>query len=136
VEEPDAEGEEPGSLQQAGRLVQRGLLDHDLVALVEPAHLVDEDEQRHRRDHDDGRGVVGHLRQQDEDHDRRRDRVGEREAAAVQALADDRVRGGVAFGDQVVIETYLLRRPHQRHAPPKPPNAARSDLRRRFLLRC
>ena len=100
VGEPDAEREESGDLQEVRDLVERRLLDHDLVALVEAADLVDEHDHRHRPEGEHRRRPVGQERDHDQEDERGGDRVGDAEAAAVEALANPRRLVRVALGDE------------------------------------
>ena len=100
VAEQDEQREQAGDLQQLRRLVERRLLQDELVALVEAADLADEDRDRARRAGPRRpRSAPASQTTTSVSASERRQRVGHGERAPVEALADvDRDLRG-ALGD-------------------------------------
>ena len=101
VHEPQQQRVDRGHLQQPRRLVERGLVQDQLVALVQAADLADQDDRR-RGDHaEHEHGVVDEQREHGDDDEHRRRGVGDRERAPVEPLADRGGRPERALGDRL-----------------------------------
>ena len=101
VHEPQQQRVDRGHLQQPRRLVERGLVQDQLVALVQAADLADEDDRRRGGHAEHQHGVVDEQREHGDDDEHRRRGVGDRERAPVEPLADRGGRPDRALGDEL-----------------------------------
>ena len=109
--QPDQERVERRNPEQGGDLVECRLLDQVLIAVVQSRDLSDHEHQRKREQGKGVEGVVAQDRHTDQNGDRRRSDVREREGAAVDRIPPIGRIAQTALGDLVLSALVARREP-------------------------
>jgi hypothetical protein len=113
----DHERHERGDLEELRRLVQRGLLQHVLVPVVEPDGLAEEQEERGQRENPRHDAAAAQRPQPNRQRDRQREDVRDGQSALVVGVAPERAVAELPLGDRLLASVLSAPRRPPRHKP-------------------